>query len=326
MCPRPLLLLQRLSQPSQRLVSSSLASTTAAQPLVISSFSRRLVHAVAQAGFENEADTYERTRPSYPPEALRLVFDTIERAAQASGSHAPLPMLDLAAGTGIFTRLLAAHPQLQVVAVEPVAAMRRVFNQVLPPTVGVVEGSATRIPFPDGHFAAVSCAQSFHWFDSLEAVREIHRVLRPGAPLILTWNMESRQAPWMARARDVYEPYDENIPQYRTGRWKRVFELPETRTVLFPGPLQTRFVTQHMLVTPAEVWERVRSKSYIASLDEKEQAVVRAKVEAVLAQHDDAFNIVWRGRDGVERRYARQPIETEVTYVLASPATTPPFE
>ena len=309
MRPRPLLLLRRLPQP-------------------LGGGRRRRVHVVAQAGFENEADTYERTRPSYPPEALRLVVQAIERAAaQASGSaQPPLPMLDLAAGTGLFTRLLAAYPLLQVVAVEPVAAMRRVFNQVLPPTVGVVEGSATRIPFPDGHFAAVGVAQAFHWFDSLEAAREIRRVLRPGAPLILIWNMESRQAPWMAAVRDVYEPYDENIPQYRTGRWKRVFELPETRAALFPGPLQTRFVTQHMLVTPAEVWERVLSKSYIASLNAKEQAVVRAKVEAVLAQHDDAFNIVRRGRDGVERRYARQPIETEVTYVLASPATTPPFE
>lgn len=308
MRPRPLLLLLPRQPPRQQL---------GCRP--------RRVHNVAAVGFENEADAYERTRPSYPPEALRLVVGTIERAAQAAGSQGPLPVLDLAAGTGKFTRLLAAHPQLQVVAVEPVAAMRRVFNTVMPPTVGVVEGSATRIPFPDGHFAAVSCAQSFHWFDNIEAAREIHRVLRAGAPLILTWNMESRQAPWVAAVRDVYEPYDANIPQYRTGQWKRVFALPETRAALFPGPLRTRFVTQHMLVTQAEVWERVRSKSYIASLPAAEQEEVRAKVEAALAAHEDAFDVARKGPDGVERRYARQPIETEVTYVLASPATTPPF-
>ena len=68
----------------------------------------------------------------------------------------------------------------------------------------------------------------------------------------------------------------------------------------------------------AEVWQRVLSKSYIAALPPAKQEVVRAKVEAVLAKHDAAFNVVLRDQDGTERRCARQPIETEVTYVLAS--------
>jgi len=278
------------------------------------------VHAVAAAGFENEADAYERTRPSYPPEALRHVLSIIEGTPAPAGQpqQTHYPVLDMAAGTGKFTRLLAAHPQLQVSAVEPAAAMRRVFRTVLPPAVEILDGTATSIPFPDASFAAVSCAQSFHWFDSIEALRQIRRVLRPGGALILTWNMESRQAPWMAALRDVYEPYDHNIPQYRTGRWREVFALPETRQDLFPGPLQTRIVIQEMLVTKEEAWERVKSKSYIASLDPEAQAGARAKVEAALAQHDSAFSIVRRGADGVERRYARQPIETEVTHVLAS--------
>jgi ubiquinone/menaquinone biosynthesis C-methylase UbiE len=263
-------------------------------------------------------------------QALELVTGVIERAAAEAGGGEQHqhphhhPVLDLAAGTGKFTRLLGAHPRLQVVAVEPVAAMRRVFNAAVTPTIGVVEGSATSIPFPDGHFAAVCCAQAFHWFHSIEALREIRRVLRPGCALVLVWNMESRRAPWVAALREVYEAYDHGIPQYRRGTWKNVFELPEARA-LFPGPMQTRLVLQEMLVTKAEAWERVKSKSYIASLPPAAQGEVNEKVEAVLAQHDDAFNILQRGPDGVERRCARQPIETEVTYVLASPAATPPF-
>lgn len=149
MLPRTLMLLRRRLRP----------------PPVVGPLLRRRdqrsLHAVAAAGFAVGADAYERTRPSYPPEALQLVFGVIERASssESSAHTGPLPVLDLAAGTGKFTRLLAAHPRLQVVAVEPVAAMRRVFAQVLPPTVGVVEGSASRIPFADEHFAAVCCAQ-----------------------------------------------------------------------------------------------------------------------------------------------------------------------
>jgi hypothetical protein len=30
------------------------------------------VHAVAAAGFESQADAYERTRPSYPPEVANV--------------------------------------------------------------------------------------------------------------------------------------------------------------------------------------------------------------------------------------------------------------
>ena len=100
------------------------------------------MHAVASAGFESQATTYERVRPSYPPEALAFISEeVIKKAAGSKAKGDRVRVLDLAAGTGKFTRaLLAASPALEVVAVEPVAAMRAVFNQVLPPTVGVLEG------------------------------------------------------------------------------------------------------------------------------------------------------------------------------------------
>ena len=109
--------------------------------------------------------------------------------------------------------------------------------------------AADRIPFATGHFDAVCCAQSFHWFDHLAALRDIRRVLRQGGALVLTWNMESRQADWVGALRDVYEPYDHGIPQYRTGRWKEVFATGEARQRLFPGPLRTKFFMQYMNVT-----------------------------------------------------------------------------
>lgn len=153
-------------------------------------------------------------------------------------------------------------------------------------------------------------------------MREIRRVLRPGGALVLTWNMESRRAPWVAALRDVYEAYDGGIPQYRRGQWREVFAHPETRA-LFPGPLQTKVVLQEMLITKAQAWERVKSKSYISALPPGEMGLVRERVQDVLDGHDDAFHLV--RPDDVGRRYARQPIETEVTYVLAAPAVTPPF-
>lgn len=266
---------------------------------------RRAVHSVASTGFTNQAQVYEKTRPSYPPTALAHVLQLVSNFTNAATPR----VLDLAAGGGKFTRLLASQPGLQVSAVEPVAAMRAVFHAVLP-SVPCVEGTAASIPFDAGTFDAVTIAQAFHWMDQIEALRDIRRVLKPGAPLVLLWNMESRRLPWVAELRDVYEEYDLDIPQYRHGHWKQVFASAEGQR-LFPGALSTTFFDQEMLVTKAQAWERVLSKSYIASLSPAEQAVAKAKVQEVLDKHDTAFHIG-------EEKVARQWIETEVTFVRAS--------
>ena len=60
-----------------------------------------------ELSFDLVADEYERTRPDYPPELLDLL------PLDASAS-----VLDLGAGTGKLTRVLAAR-YAEVVAVEP---------------------------------------------------------------------------------------------------------------------------------------------------------------------------------------------------------------
>lgn len=51
----------------------------------------------------------------------------------------------------------------------------------------VVQGDATRLPFPDGSFDAVVCSETLeHIPDDRSAVDEIRRVLRPGGLLFLT--------------------------------------------------------------------------------------------------------------------------------------------
>ncbi|GAB5031402.1 methyltransferase [Nannochloropsis oceanica] len=275
---------------------------------------RHRIHNVAAAGFENQAAMYEKTRPSYPFNSVEYVIELI-RAQKLQGTSSPV--LDLAAGGGKFTRLLARHPWLEVSAVEPVAAMRSVFKEMMP-MIPCLEGTGDAIPFGDKHFDAVTVAQAFHWMSTLESLREIHRVLRPKGTLVLIWNMESRSAPWMGQLRDVYEQYDTHIPQYRHGEWKKVFALPEAQR-LFPGPLTTRFFQQEMIVTKGMAWERVLSKSYIASLTRSEQALVRSRVDRVVEEHIAAFDLsVEDPVTGKIDRAARQPIDTEVTFIRAA--------
>jgi protein-L-isoaspartate O-methyltransferase len=73
----------------------------------------------AASGFAEAVEAYERGRPSYPPEAVTSV-------ARELGLTSESTVLDLAAGTGKLTRLLA--PLMgRVVAVEPSEAMRTSF-------------------------------------------------------------------------------------------------------------------------------------------------------------------------------------------------------
>ena len=128
------------------------------------------VNPVAAAGFGRAADAYERSRPSYPADAVaRLAAELEIRPARR--------VLDLAAGTGKFTRLLA-EIGADLVAVEPSAAMRSQFAVVLP-DIPLHEGTAEQIPLADDSVDAVVVAQAFHWFDAEPALAEISRVLRP---------------------------------------------------------------------------------------------------------------------------------------------------
>src|SRR5207249_4825593 len=120
-------------------------------------------HPTAAAGFDRAADAYERGRPGYPREA-------VARLAAQFRLGEGVTVLDLAAGTGKLTRMLATTGAT-VVAVEPVAGMRRVLAQAVP-GARVLNGTAEAIPVADGAVDAVTVAQAFHWFDADRAVAE----------------------------------------------------------------------------------------------------------------------------------------------------------
>jgi ubiquinone/menaquinone biosynthesis C-methylase UbiE len=223
------------------------------------------------AGFNNKADAYDHARPRFPLDAIRDVLASLSLDTSDSGTN--VAMCDLAAGTGIFTRNLLAVLQEQsqlsrvaVDAVEPVAGMREKLTET---TSGaeqlrrVLEGTAQRMPVADGSYDVVWIAQAFHWFATIESLREVRRVLKPGGTLVLVWNMEDRDAAaWLGELRDVYEQYDIGVPQYRKGTWREVWQTDEAKALF--GDLVPRAYTHAQLRTRAQIHQLVSSKSYIA--------------------------------------------------------------
>lgn len=127
------------------------------------------------------ASDYERGRPGWPVEAVHV-----------AGLPPTAIVLDLGAGTGKLTRLLALEFR-RVVAVEPAAQMRQLLVANCP-SVEALAGTGQAIPLSDVSVDAVYVAQAFHWFDEVRAVAEITRVLRPGGALVLMWNRPA--GPW----------------------------------------------------------------------------------------------------------------------------------
>jgi len=99
-------------------------------------------------------------------------------------------LLDLATGTGIVARRLAAgHPGRRVEAVDvapPMLAMaaRLTDEAGLADRIGFTEASAGSLPYPENAFAGATCQQGLQFFpNKVAALSELKRVCQPGAPV-----------------------------------------------------------------------------------------------------------------------------------------------
>ncbi|XID92025.1 class I SAM-dependent methyltransferase [Paenibacillaceae bacterium WGS1546] len=130
--------------------------------------------------FSSRVEAYTKYRPGYPAEAIDYLCDTV-------GLSVDSEVLDVGAGTGIFSRLLLERGA-RVTAVEPNAAMREAAASGDDPRFRAVAGSAEATGMPDRCCDFIVCAQAFHWFDRKAARCEFCRVLRPGGKAVLIWN------------------------------------------------------------------------------------------------------------------------------------------
>lgn len=142
------------------------------------------------ASFGQAAAHYERYRPGPPETAVAWLLP------RRVGT-----VVDVGAGTGALTRLLAARAE-RVVAVEPDARMRAVLGSAVP-GVEVVEGRGEALPLPDGVADALTASASWHWVDPVDGLREAARVLKPGGVVGALWSGPDPDSAFMAQARDL---------------------------------------------------------------------------------------------------------------------------
>jgi SAM-dependent methyltransferase len=226
--------------------------------------------------FDRAAVEYERGRPGWPP----AVCDLLPLDAKAT-------VLDLGAGTGKLTRMLADR-YARVIAVEPLGALRTILAQRVP-AADVRDGVAEHIPVGDAEVDGVFAGQAFHWFANDAAVGEIARVLRPGGVLALLWNRSDEPSPLPeAYRRRLSELHDE-------GRSPRIDEHILER---FPFGEEHDGVVRHEQVSSRDdVLAFAASVSWIASREDRED--VLEELAGLLPEGEYVF-----------------PMRTEVTWVI----------
>ena len=102
-----------------------------------------------------------------------------------------MTVVDVGAGTGTFAAAFSDWFNLAILAVEPSAAMRAQIPRR--PGIRALDGHASALPLPDASADGVWMSLVIHHFPDLEAAaREIRRVLRPGAPVLIRQGFPGR--------------------------------------------------------------------------------------------------------------------------------------
>jgi SAM-dependent methyltransferase len=221
------------------------------------------------ARFADVAGAYERGRPEYPPAVVGAI-------AAELGIAPGEAVLDLAAGTGKFTRALLGIG-MDVIAVEPQPPLRR----ILAASIGeerVRAGFAEAIPLEDASVAAVTVADAFHWFDHAVALAEIRRVLRPGGALaIVTTVPDWKGASWAHDVGELMADLRPEHPHFDGVRWQDSVRAAKG----WGAPREIRLTT----VQPANADRLIdyfSSVSWVAALPESQRDQTLARLGAIV--------------------------------------------
>jgi SAM-dependent methyltransferase len=138
---------------------------------------------VRHGDFDSLAADYSQYRPGYAPCVATAVLALLDRPAR------DVDAVDVGAGTGIWTRMLAARGLRSLTAIEPSEEMRR-FGVAGSQGLGIAwrPGTAENTGLAAQSFDLVSMASSFHWPDFDQACTEFQRILRPGGRFVALWN------------------------------------------------------------------------------------------------------------------------------------------
>jgi len=180
---------------------------------------------VARIAYDEQTAAAFKAVRELPRDGLTEWREAVRRHLRPSPG---MTLVDIGAGTGQFAAAFSNWFDVGVVAVEPSAAMREQIPQT--PDIQVLEGDATALPLPDESADAAWLSLVIHHVPDLgAAAREIRRVLRPGAPVLIRQGFPGRLDgvelvrwfPETARVVDVYPSVADTCDAFAAAGFRR---------------------------------------------------------------------------------------------------------
>jgi SAM-dependent methyltransferase len=227
------------------------------------------------ARFSDRVENYVRYRPGYSPEVLEL----LRSECGLLPSHF---VADIAAGTGLFTRLLLENGN-SVFAVEPNLEMREMGIHVLGDYDRLVSvaGTAEDTTIASASMDFVTAAQAAHWFDLQKARAEFVRILKPGGWCVLIWN--ERRTDTTPFLRD----YEQMLLDYGTD-YKEVRHERTTAVIhdfFAPAPCRERIFDLRQRFDYEGAAGRLLSSSYVPLAGDPKHASMMKEMERIFRAH-----------------------------------------
>jgi ubiquinone/menaquinone biosynthesis C-methylase UbiE len=191
---------------------------------------------MALISYDDQTATAYKAVREIPRDGLGAWRDAVRRHL---GPVPSMTLVDIGAGTGMFAAAFSEWFGLSVVAVEPSAAMRAQIPRR--PGIQVLAGDASAVPLPDGSADGVWLSLMIHHIPDMEAAaREMRRVLRPGAPVLIRQGYPdridtTRTFPWeffpeTARSIGTFPTLEQTCHSFATAGLRRdaLEPVPET--------------------------------------------------------------------------------------------------
>lgn len=133
--------------------------------------------------FTGLATFYSENRPNYSNSVLSSLLGLFEHKISN------LKVIDVGAGTGIWTRMIYDKGVKSLKAIEPnLDMLTQGKKDSLNKKINWFQGNAEHIHEDDSSVDWITMASSFHWADFDKAVKEFYRVLKPQGIFTALWN------------------------------------------------------------------------------------------------------------------------------------------
>ncbi len=170
--------------------------------------------------FTGLANNYSKYRPSYSSIVTQVIFDQFEKPKNN------LDIIDIGAGTGIWTREMAKINPKTIKGIEPNADMfKHAQEDSKNYPIEWICAPAEKTQLLDESADLISMASSFHWTDFETSTREFHRILKKNGLFVALWNPRNLNDPLLQKIESYLYELNPKINRVSSGSGQKTVDL-----------------------------------------------------------------------------------------------------